>query len=104
MPKTPYFAVIFRSVRTAVDDGYGETANRMEELAKNQQGFLGIESFSNDNGRRVTISYWQTEADIVRWKACAEHLLAQQLGKERWYSEYQLEVCRVERAYEMLPV
>jgi hypothetical protein len=43
-PEPPYFAVIFISTRTAVDDGYGAVADRMVELASTQSGFLGVDS------------------------------------------------------------
>jgi heme-degrading monooxygenase HmoA len=35
----------------------------MEELAKNQKGYLGIESARSETG--ITVSYWQTLDDIV---------------------------------------
>jgi len=41
-PKPPYFAVIFTSILKEGDNGYGEMANRMVELAEQQPGFLGI--------------------------------------------------------------
>ena len=47
-PKPPYYAVIFTTLRTEVDEGYNETAERMEELAKLQDGYLGIESARNE--------------------------------------------------------
>ena len=43
-PSPPYYAVIFSSVRTAGDHGYGAMADRMLELAAQQEGFLGFES------------------------------------------------------------
>jgi len=43
-PVPPYYAVIFTSTRTTVDDGYGEVADRMVALAAQQPGFLGVES------------------------------------------------------------
>ena len=55
--KPPYYAVIFTSTRTAVDDGYAEMATKMVELAQQQEGFLGIESARNDIG--ITVSYWR---------------------------------------------
>ena len=33
-PKPPYYAVIFTSFRTDVDEGYEEMANQMVELAQ----------------------------------------------------------------------
>ena len=43
-PKAPYYAVVFTTLRTDVDDDYMKTADRMEELAKEQDGYLGIET------------------------------------------------------------
>ena len=40
-PRPPYFAVIFTSIRTAGERGYGETAAKMAALAAQQEGFLG---------------------------------------------------------------
>lgn len=43
-PKPPYYAVIFTSVRNDGDNGYGEAAKQMLELASKQPGFLGFET------------------------------------------------------------
>src|SRR5262245_27137951 len=101
LPRLPYFAVIFSSARSGADDaGYQQTAQRMEELAREQPGFLGIESVRGADGEGITVSYWSTEEAIRRWRDNAEHRLAQALGRERWYSRFTLRVCRVERAWE----
>ena len=96
-PPPPYYAVIFSSLRTDVDQGYLQTAQRMEELAALQPGFLGIDSAREQVG--ITVSYWETEAAIAAWKAEAEHSLARERGRQDWYSAYELRVARVERAY-----
>ena len=49
-PKPPYYAVIFTSLRTEVDDGYGAMAEKTLELAQRQPGFLGIESAREEVG------------------------------------------------------
>jgi heme-degrading monooxygenase HmoA len=100
-PQPPYFAVIFTSVRTAADDaGYERTAERMVELARQQPGFLGIESVRGADGLGITVSYWSSEAAIRQWRDEAEHQLAQEQGREKWYSRFALRICRVERAWE----
>ena len=43
-PLPPYYAVIFTSIRTEGDQGYGHMAEKMIELASRQSGFLGVES------------------------------------------------------------
>lgn len=46
----PYYAVIFSSLRTSGDNGYGEMAERMVELASQQPGFVGAESVRDADG------------------------------------------------------
>lgn len=93
-----YYAVIFTSVQTKNIQGYSEMADLMETLAKQQPGFLGIESARNDIG--ITVSYWQSLEGIKNWKANLDHLTAQKKGREQWYSYYKVRVCKVEREYE----
>jgi len=69
------------------------------ELALARPGCLGAESARGDDGLGITVSYWRDEAAIIAWKAEAQHLVAQRLGRERWYEHYELRVCKVERAY-----
>lgn len=96
-PEPPYYAVIFSSLRNDDIEGYAETAARMVELASLQPGFLGVESAREDLG--ITISYWSDLESIKKWKAHAEHLEAQKLGMEKWYSNYMTRIALVERDY-----
>lgn len=97
-PKTPYYAVIFTSVGTEVREGYENTADRMIELAKQQEGYLGIESAKEELG--ITVSYWSSLEAIRNWKMNAEHLMAQEKGRKEWYQNYKTRICLVERDYE----
>lgn len=96
-PEPPYVAVIFTSVRAPGDGGYAEMAARMDALAAEQPGYLGMESARDDLG--ITVSYWATDEDARAWKRVAEHAGAQRLGRERWYAAYRVRVARVERDY-----
>lgn len=98
-PDPSYYAVIFTSVRTEGDRGYGETAARMEELAKDVPGYLGIESARSPDGFGITVSYWANEAAIAEWKRQIEHRAAQARGKREWYEHYEIRIAKVERAY-----
>lgn len=100
LPDPPYYAVIFTAQRTEGDHGYGAMADRMSVLAAEQPGYLGMESTRDDAGLGITVSYWVDEAALIAWKRRAQHLLAQKLGRERWYSHYTLRVAKVERAYD----
>jgi heme-degrading monooxygenase HmoA len=97
-PPTPYYAVIFTSIRTEGNNGYAAMADAMDELAKQQEGYLGIESARNEIG--ITVSYWQSLEAIRNWKANTDHLMAQKYGREKWYANYKVRICKVERDYE----
>ena len=96
-PQPPYYAVIFTSLRTEGDNGYGATAHRMEELAAQQPGFLGIESARSGLG--ITVGYFRSLEDIAAWKRNVEHAEAQRRGRADWYSAYRVRIAKVEREY-----
>ncbi|EDP72651.1 hypothetical protein FBALC1_16157 [Flavobacteriales bacterium ALC-1] len=94
----PYYAVIFTSTQTKQIEGYSEMANKMEDIAKQQEGYLGIDAARNEVG--ITVSYWESLDAIKNWKANTEHLFAQQKGRGQWYNWYNVRICKVEREYE----
>ena len=96
-PQPPYYAVIFTSLRTDVDEGYSDMADNMVALAEKQEGFLGMESARNEVG--ITVSYWRDIESIKQWKQNTEHLEAQAKGRSTWYSHYKTRIARVERDY-----
>lgn len=100
LPPKGSIAVIFVALRTDQDDaGYGEAANRMDELARTQPGYLGIDSVRGTDGLGITVSYWADEASARGWRANAEHAAVRDMGRERWYAYYRLIVASVDRAY-----
>ncbi len=97
-PKPPYYAVIFTSTRTDGDNDYSLAADRMLELAKQQQGFLGVESARNEVG--ITVSYWRDLESIKEWKNNAEHSAVREKGRSDWYKQFKTRIAKVERDYE----
>jgi len=94
----PYYAVIFTSLRTAGEKGYNDMSKKMMDLAKNQPGFIGVESAREAVG--ITVSYWETLEDIQQWRLHSEHKEARKQGKEIWYSEFKVRICQVLREYD----
>lgn len=97
-PKPPYYAVIFSSVRTEEDNGYAAMSDRMVELAKQQDGFIGVESAREELG--ITVSYWRDLDSIRKWKENAEHTVAREKGRRDWYQSFKTRIAKVERDYE----
>jgi heme-degrading monooxygenase HmoA len=98
-PPPPYYAVIFTSVRTDVDDGYGDMAERMLILAAQQPGFFGVDSARDGVG--IAASYWADLESIRQWKANTDHLEAQKLGHQKWYASFTTRIAKVEREYSL---
>jgi heme-degrading monooxygenase HmoA len=100
LPQPPYYAVIFSSRRRGGEgDGYAEAAARMEELVRDQPGFLGAESTRDDEGFGITVAYFEDECSIRGWREHVEHAQTRQRGRDEWYRHFEVRVAKVERAY-----
>lgn len=74
-PQPPYYAIIFTSLHTEGDNGYLNMAIEMNDLAKQQTGYLGVESAREELG--ITVSYWESLEAIKNWKSqCASFVCA----------------------------
>ncbi len=92
------YVVIFRAKARQLDAEYGQLAGRLRELALAQFGCLDF-CAATEGDQEIALSYWPDEASIRAWKQHADHLAAQQMGRERWYAAYSVEVAEVKRAY-----
>ncbi len=92
------FVVIFRAKVRSTDSEYSQVAAKMRELALGQFGCLEFAAVT-EGADEIALSYWPSEAHIRAWKAHADHVLAQQLGRERWYESYTVQVAEVTREY-----
>lgn len=92
-----YYAVIFISTLYERTDEYEDMAKRMEQLAEQQPGYLGLDSVRSEIG--ITVSYWEDLNAIRNWKSNIDHLNVQRIGKEKWYRSYKVRICRVEKEY-----
>jgi heme-degrading monooxygenase HmoA len=100
----PYYAVIFTATRTNIEEAeYHEMAEKMVSLAKEQPGYLGVESTRDAaTGLGITVSYWRDEASIHAWKKHLSHSEARHSGRQRWYQDYAVRIARVEREYDFI--
>jgi len=96
-PKPPYYAAIFSSVRTDIDEGYYEMNDRLFKELEKIPGYLGNESARNEVG--ITVSYWSDVEALKHWRELPLHREAQQLGREKWYEAFKVRICLVEREY-----
>jgi heme-degrading monooxygenase HmoA len=100
-PQTPYYTVIFTSIRTKVEEGYAEMNASLWEDAQKLEGFIGEESLRNADGFGITVLYFKDMETIQEWSKYQKHLRAKELGKEKWYEGYRVRIAKVEREYGM---
>jgi heme-degrading monooxygenase HmoA len=92
--------VLFRSRLTAdAGEEYERVAERTVALASAMPGFVSFKHFTAADGERVSIIEFESEEAIAAWYRHPEHLAAQQQGRERFYEEYRIQVCKPVRAY-----
>lgn len=90
------YAVIFRARIKEFDEDYGVLAARLRKRAQEEYGCLEFVSLA-EGREEVAISYWESEEQIRAWKRDPEHIRAQQLGREKWYESYSVQVTKLVR-------
>lgn len=91
---------IFRSrLKPGIDEEYGELADEISALAREQPGYVDHKTFVAEDGERVTIATFADEASQRAWREHPRHREAQRLGRERFYETYSLQVAAVIRTY-----
>ena len=93
--------VLFRSRLTAAAGAdYGAMADEMLERARTMPGFVSFKHYGAEDGERLSVIHWESEATVRGWAEDVRHREAQRLGRERWYSWFAIEVAQVVRAYD----
>jgi len=92
------YAVIFKAKILKISDAYSETSKKMRELAIEEYGCLKVSSVL-EGGREITIPYWKDRGQIKKWKQDFRHLRAQELGRDQWYSSFQVQVVEILNEY-----
>ena len=71
----------------------------MRALAERIPGFISIKTFIAPDGERVSIVEFETMEAHQEWRDHPEHKEAQRLGRERFYSEFSIQVMENPRSY-----
>lgn len=80
---------------------YLHLAADLKPLLADIPGFIAIERFRSlaDDGRILSLSWWQDENAVLTWKKNALHQAAQQEGREFIFSFYRIRIAQVLREY-----
>jgi heme-degrading monooxygenase HmoA len=89
---------VFRSrLRPGMRDEYLALVDRMDTLARTMPGYISHKGFFAEDGERVTIVEFEHEEGLRAWRTNREHIAAQKLAREKYYTEYRVQVCTLER-------
>lgn len=89
---------VFRSrLKPGVREDYLALVERMNELARSMPGYISHKGFFADDGERVTIVEFEHEEGLHAWRTNPEHMVAQRLARQKYYLEYHVQVCTLDR-------
>jgi heme-degrading monooxygenase HmoA len=93
--------IVFRSrLRAGIEQDITADGARMHELASAMPGFVSYKDFAAEDGENATIVEFDTLEHLAAWRDHPEHKAVQQRGRERYFSEYRIQVCTPVRAYD----
>lgn len=90
-------------VKEAFQDQYLNLASGLRSALESSPGFLRSERFTSllDPGKILSLSVWEDEEAVNRWRRQAEHQLAQKQGRDLMFESYRITVTTPIRSYTM---
>ena len=89
---------VFRSrLKPGLRDEYVALVERMNELARTMPGYISHKGYSAEDGERMTIVEFEHEEGMRAWRTNPEHIAAQKLARQKYYTEYHIQVCTLDR-------
>ncbi|MGC0055363.1 antibiotic biosynthesis monooxygenase family protein [Brucella pituitosa] len=97
-------AVIFEVEPDEGREGtYLDIAAELRPLLEGIEGFISVERFRSltNPGKILSLSFYESEDAIARWRNTAEHRRAQAMGRGGVFSGYRLRIAHIVRDYGM---
>ena len=90
--------IVFRTrLQPGLGDEYVALADRMTALAQSMPGYISHKDYVADDGERLTLVEFENEEGLRVWRTNPEHQAAQKLARQKYYTEYRLQVCTLAR-------
>lgn len=97
-------AVIFEVIpAVGRKQDYLDIAATMRPMVDAVEGFISVERFQslNDPDKILSLSFFENEAAVTRWRQLSAHRGAQTQGRAGVFSDYHLRIAHVIRDYGM---
>ena len=86
--------VVFRSrLRPEIGPEFSLLADRMLKRAEAMPGFVSYTTFLASDDERCSLIEFESAEQLLAWRTHPDHTEAQRIGRERYYSEYSLQIC-----------
>jgi heme-degrading monooxygenase HmoA len=76
---------------------YGQRAGKLFEIVSAMPGFRSIRDYAAEDGERMSVIEFDSHESLAAWREHAEHRIAQELGRQRYFAEYHLQICELVR-------
>jgi heme-degrading monooxygenase HmoA len=89
---------VFRSrLRPGLREEYVALVEKIAAVARTMPGYISHKGFFAEDGERVTIVEFEHEEGMRAWRTNPEHLAAQKLARTKYYTEYHVQICTLDR-------
>ena len=91
------------TVKNGKTDDYLKKAGTLKESLANAEGFIRAERFSSlaTEGKLLSMSVWENEECVSKWRNFAAHRMAQKHGRMNDFADYKITVVTPISSYTM---
>ena len=86
-------------VNPGFDAELADLGSRMYALAASMPGFLSYTEYAGGDDEHLALVEFDTEEHLAAWRNHPEHVAAQEAGREKYFTWYQIQVCQLLREY-----
>jgi heme-degrading monooxygenase HmoA len=89
---------VFRSrLKPGFEKEYIALAEQMANIAVTMPGYITHKGYAGEDGEHLTIVEFEHEEGMQAWRTNPEHIAAQKLARQKYYAEYHVQVCTLDR-------
>ena len=83
-----------KQVSPAERDEYNTMGARMMEIATALPGFISFREYKARDGEFLGVTEWASVEALTQWREHPEHRKAQTRGRDLFYTEYEVVICK----------
>ena len=92
--------VLFRAMLTEeAGADYATMAGELLVHARTLPGFIDFTTYEAANGEHLSVIRWESQELLRAWSDDMRHVIAQRLGRDKWYRYFRIEIAEIARSY-----